>query len=39
MIVLSSNMQEEDALEHTNAKFHVFTPMINWSGYTMQPGD
>lgn len=39
MIDLSSNMQEGDALKHTHAKFHVFTPIVNWSGYTMQPRD
>jgi hypothetical protein len=39
MIVSCCSMQEEDAIEHTNAKFHVFTPTVNWLIYIIQPRD
>jgi hypothetical protein len=29
MIVLCFNMQKENVIEHTNAKCHVFTFMVN----------
>lgn len=39
MTVSRPSMQEADALEHTKDKFHIFTSMVSWSTYTLQPKD